>query len=553
MSGVLLNLARTWRSKTFDEIIGQDLAVRLAKNSLYRGQLFPVYLLAGQRGCGKTTMGRVFAAAINCQRVADFQQQPQTVTLPCLSCQSCQYMRNGNHPDFIEIDAASNTGVDNVRALVEAASYLPVVGRKKIYLIDEAHMLSKAAFNAFLKILEEPPLTALFMLATTDVHKIIDTVRSRCFHLFFQPVPAQALIDHLQRISTHEQIVYDLEGLQAIAQESEGSVRDAINLIERVRLAYDTVTKDTVGKLLGIPSDDHFLTFFQLLAQGKIADILTQVRGWYEQGYQPRSLWKRLVDLIRACLLVQHSVELLPHQPFALHVARLRECAQFFSLNQIVQLLAFCYEIEPLMSKSAAQEALVEMLVIKMAALRSVPQGPSNLVGHQPKPQLPLQQPAIPHEKPVTTISTKASPWEAFLAALTKLEDPLLCSMFKQGKLISWDTNGSITVMFPAKFVFFKEMLASTEHIWKATMAKIAECNVMFSAQFQEMAEDSLPPQLARSDIPAEKKPIVRSPLPLKKGADKIVDVHDTQQYPQAQTLLKAFPGTIYEKQDKNT
>jgi DNA polymerase-3 subunit gamma/tau len=553
MNDVLLNLARTWRSKTFDEIIGQDLAIRLAKNSLYRGQLFPVYLLAGQRGCGKTTMGRVFAAAINCQKVSDFQQQPQTVSLPCLTCQSCHYMRNSNHPDFIEIDAASNTGVDNVRALIEAASYMPVIGRKKIYLIDEAHMLSKAAFNAFLKILEEPPVTALFMLATTDIHKIIDTVRSRCFHLFFQPVAAPILIDHLQRICQQEHIIYDLEGLQAIVQESEGSVRDAINLIERVRLAYDTVTKDTVSNVLGMPSDDTFLIFFQLLAQAKTADILNQLRRWYGQGYQPRALWKRLVDLLRACLLVQNSVDILPHQPFALHVERLRECAQSFSLNQILQLLAFCYEIEPLMSKSTAQETLVEMLIIKMATLRSSFSLPSTPVMPIKKVEPTGQSTANPEKAVPQQVVAQMSHWETFLATLEKLNDPLICSMFKQGKLISWQT-GSIVVLFPAKFVFFKEMLATTEHVWKAIMAKIAGCEITFASQFQEIDENSEgSPSLTRSDSSLEKKPIVRSPMPIKKNGNNIIDVQDAQRYPQAQTLLKAFPGTIYEKQDKNT
>jgi DNA polymerase III subunit gamma/tau len=171
-----LNLARAWRSRTFDEIVGQDLTVRLIKNSLYRGHFFPVYLLSGQRGCGKTSMGRLFAAAVNCAQLPAFQQKPQEIVLPCRTCHSCQAMIAINHPDFIEIDAASHTGVDNIRTIIEAASFLPLIGHYKVYLIDEAHMLSKAAFNAFLKILEEPPRSVLFLLATTEPLKIIDTL-----------------------------------------------------------------------------------------------------------------------------------------------------------------------------------------------------------------------------------------------------------------------------------------------------------------------------------------------------------------------------------------
>ena len=156
-----LNLARKWRSRDFDHIIGQDLSVRILKNSLYLDHFFPVYLFAGQRGCGKTTTARVFASAINCEQFEQFRKQPKKHIVPCLACASCIAMLEGKHPDFIEMDAASHTGVDNIRSIIDASSLLPLMGRKKIYLIDEAHMLSKAAFNAFLKILEEPPASVL--------------------------------------------------------------------------------------------------------------------------------------------------------------------------------------------------------------------------------------------------------------------------------------------------------------------------------------------------------------------------------------------------------
>src|SRR5579871_3248756 len=173
-----LNLARKWRSKDFDHIIGQDVAVKMLKNSLYLGQLFPVYLFSGQRGCGKTSTARIFAMAVNCTSLSAFQKNPKTTAIPCLVCDSCVAMATGKHPDFIEIDAASHTGVDTIRTIIDASQLLPLMGSKKIYLIDEAHMLSKSSCNALLKILEEPPCSVLFMLATTDPQKIIETVRS---------------------------------------------------------------------------------------------------------------------------------------------------------------------------------------------------------------------------------------------------------------------------------------------------------------------------------------------------------------------------------------
>lgn len=195
MNDMRLNLARKWRSKDFGSIIGQDLSVRMLKNTLYLGNFFPVYLFSGQRGCGKTTTARVFATAVNCDVLSDFQGEPKSHTIPCGLCPSCLEMRAGKHPDFIEIDAASHTGVDNVRQIIEASSLLPLMGKKKIYLIDEAHMLSKAAFNAFLKILEDPPGSVIFILATTDPQKIIETVRSRCFSSFFLRLPLKIYIN----------------------------------------------------------------------------------------------------------------------------------------------------------------------------------------------------------------------------------------------------------------------------------------------------------------------------------------------------------------------
>lgn len=181
-----LNFARRLRPQRFSDIIGQDLFVGMLQNALFLNKFFPVYLFSGQRGCGKTTTARVFAAALNCLKRGEAPLQD----IPCLTCSSCLATKAGNHPDFIEIDAASNTGVDNVRAILESSSYLPVLGKYKIYLIDEAHMLSKAAFNAFLKLMEEPPQSVLFMLATTESYKIPETVRSRCFQLLFKPIPA---------------------------------------------------------------------------------------------------------------------------------------------------------------------------------------------------------------------------------------------------------------------------------------------------------------------------------------------------------------------------
>ena len=347
-----LNLARKWRSKHFDELVGQSLVVRLVKNSLYRNLIFPVYLLSGTRGCGKTSVARIFAAALNCEALDTFQKNPQTQQLPCLSCASCQAMQAMNHPDFIEIDAASHTGVDNVRSIIEAASFVPVLGRKKIYLIDEAHMLSKAAFNAFLKILEEPPVSVVFMLATTDPHKILDTVTSRCFQLFFDPIDTQAVTNHLMHICTQEGLAFEAEALSLIAQETEGSLRDALNLVERVRIAYPEITKESVIELLGKIDDERLHELLQVVLEGSVAKTLATIKKLELEKYNPVVVWKSFVEIIRLSIWVKNGVT-----PDGGSVKGLKEILAPYGLERLIRL----FEIATITSSCLQRRQLLEV------------------------------------------------------------------------------------------------------------------------------------------------------------------------------------------------
>ncbi len=358
-----LNLARKWRSKHFDEVVGQPLVVRLVKNSLYRNLIFPVYLLSGTRGCGKTSIARIFAAALNCEALEQFQKNPQEQQLPCLTCASCLAMQATKHPDFIEIDAASHTGVDNVRAIIDAASFVPVLGKKKIYLIDEAHMLSKAAFNAFLKILEEPPISVVFMLATTDPHKIIETVTSRCFQLFFEPIELHAVADHLAHICAKEEVAFEKEALLLIAQETEGSMRDALNLVERVRIAYPSITHTAVIELLGKIDDERLCELLQAVIQGSPQDILATIKHLDLEKYNPYLLWKSFVELIRRSLWVKNGS--LPDESKL--IGTLKEITASCSLERLIRLFEICYDYELSFAKTAAPGHMLEMMLLKMA------------------------------------------------------------------------------------------------------------------------------------------------------------------------------------------
>ena len=303
-----LNLARKWRSKNFDEVVGQDLAVKILKNSLYLERFFPVYLFSGQRGCGKTTMARLFAAAVNCEKLAEFRKKPKSIVVPCNTCTSCKAMQSNKHPDFIEMDAASHTGVDNVRNIIDAASLVPSLGSKKIYLIDEAHMLSKAAFNAFLKILEEPPSSVIFILATTDIDKIIDTVKSRCFQLFFSSISTEPLVKHLQYICKKELISADVDALEMIVAESQGSARDAINMLERVRFSAASVTLANLRKILGYVDDKEIILLLSLVCKGKVVDVINYCAKMQKNAIEAEYLWYRFIEVLRAALWVNYGV-----------------------------------------------------------------------------------------------------------------------------------------------------------------------------------------------------------------------------------------------------
>ena len=235
-------LYRKWRPQTFDDIVGQEHIVRTLRNALQTGRLHHAYLLAGPRGTGKTTTARLIAKAVNC--LSPMEERP------CDQCEICRAVTDGRLMDLMEIDAASNTGVDNIRDLLEKVGFRPAHASFKVYVVDEVHMLSTAAFNALLKTLEEPPEHVIFVLATTEVHKIPETILSRCQRFEFRRIPLAGLVGQLQTIAAAEGIEAEPEALDLIARAATGSMRDAISLFDQMA-AGGAVTADYVRLMLG--------------------------------------------------------------------------------------------------------------------------------------------------------------------------------------------------------------------------------------------------------------------------------------------------------------
>lgn len=359
-----LNLARKWRSSQFPEIIGQDLVVRILQNSLFKNQFFPVYLMSGQRGCGKTSTARVFAAAVNCFRLAEFQKNPKT-QVPCLTCSSCSAMKKGQHPDFIEIDAASYTGVDNIRNIIDTSSFLPVLGHRKIYLIDEVHMLSKAAFNALLKILEEPSKSVLFILATTEAQKIPDTVRSRCFQLLFNPVVESEVVQHLQRVCDEESIPYEEAGLVTIAQATQGSMRDAINLLEQARFSSAKVTKASVVAVLGYVDDQQLYQLLSAMISQNVAELLSVMGMFHQKAISTEYVLKRLLELLYDCVIVKYgsTPKYGSDMPEQL-MQQIQDC----KMVSLIYLFDELCQLDMVIVKTSKKQLLLESMLIRLVA-----------------------------------------------------------------------------------------------------------------------------------------------------------------------------------------
>ncbi|HFC7256051.1 TPA: DNA polymerase III subunit gamma/tau [Neisseria meningitidis] len=237
-------LARKWRPKTFADLVGQEHVVKALQNALDEGRLHHAYLLTGTRGVGKTTIARILAKSLNCENAQHGE--------PCGICESCTQIDAGRYVDLLEIDAASNTGIDNIREVLENAQYAPTAGKYKVYIIDEVHMLSKSAFNAMLKTLEEPPEHVKFILATTDPHKVPVTVLSRCLQFVLRNMTAQQVADHLAHVLDSEKIAYEPAALQLLGRAAAGSMRDALSLLDQaIALGSGKVAENDVRQMIG--------------------------------------------------------------------------------------------------------------------------------------------------------------------------------------------------------------------------------------------------------------------------------------------------------------
>jgi len=287
-----------WRPRTWDEVVGQDHVVRTLRNAVRGGRTVHAYLFAGPRGTGKTTTARLLAKALNC-----LDDDPSR--RPCNACPHCQAVNEAHFLDLIEIDAASNTSVDDVRDLRDKINFRPNQGRCKVYLIDEVHMLSTAAFNALLKTLEEPPPHAVFILATTEIAKIPPTVLSRCQRHEFRRVPAAEIAAYLERRCAEEALEAEPPALALIARSATGSWRDAISLLDQLASTGEPITVARTQDVLGTAAGDSVRAILQAAAEGRAGEGLTAIQAALDGGADVRQLARQIVEALRTILVIQ--------------------------------------------------------------------------------------------------------------------------------------------------------------------------------------------------------------------------------------------------------
>ena len=286
-------LHHKYRPTSFDELIGQDPITATLKQALISNRIAPAYIFSGPRGTGKTSSARIFAKSLNCLK------SEKATTVPCGQCELCKGISSGNALDVIEIDAASNTGVENIRELIERSRFAPAKARWKVYVIDECHMLSTAAFNALLKTLEEPPRQVVFILATTDPQRVLPTILSRCMRFDFRRIGLQNLESHLTSIAKKEGIVINKDAISLIAKHSQGGLRDAESLLDQVSLLPPPITQSNIINLIGAVPEEVLIILAESLINKDPNSILNICNRLINKGKEPIAILQGIASVLR--------------------------------------------------------------------------------------------------------------------------------------------------------------------------------------------------------------------------------------------------------------
>ena len=355
--------ARKYRPMSFDSVVGQQALTTTLKNAVKSGKLAHAYLFCGPRGVGKTTCARIFAKAINCEN-------PTNEGEACNECESCKAFAEGRSYNIFELDAASNNSVENIKTLMEQTRIPPQVGRYKVFIIDEVHMLSTAAFNAFLKTLEEPPAHVIFILATTEKHKILPTILSRCQIYDFERMTVPNIINHLKAVAEKENIQYDEQALNIIAEKADGGMRDALSIFDQAAsFSQGNITYQKVIEDLNVLDEDNYFNIINLALENKVSDIMVLLNNVINKGFDGGHLINGLASHVRNVLMAK-DVQTLPllevsEQQCKRYQEQAQKCPTLFLYNAL-KIMNQC-DVE--YRQSSNKRLLVELTLIQVAQI----------------------------------------------------------------------------------------------------------------------------------------------------------------------------------------
>ncbi len=382
-------LYRKYRPADFSQVAGQQQVTVTLRNEVAGGNISHAYLFTGVRGTGKTSCARILAKAVNCLSPKDGN--------PCNECDICRAIDSGTLTDVIEIDAASNTGVDNIRALREEISYLPQRAKYKIYIIDEVHMLSAGAFNALLKTLEEPPAHAVFILATTEVHKLPATILSRCQRFNFRRIDAETIAAYLSHIAQAEGFTVTDDALRMLAAAADGGMRDAISLLDVCRAASDTVDASVVARAVGLSGSERVLELCGLIADGDISGCLSALAALYADSKEPERLCEELLAALRNVLIMKtadNAASLINTDPTGLE--SIKRVAKRFTLGRIMSSVAAVNDAIARMRFAFDKKTEAEMLLVSLCVASGAVCAEPAQPAVQPKPETKPEQKIAP-------------------------------------------------------------------------------------------------------------------------------------------------------------
>jgi len=472
-------LHHKYRPQRFDQLVGQEAIAATLSQALERGRIAPAYLFSGPRGTGKTSSARILARSLNC-----LSSEGPTAE-PCGQCELCTAIAAGGALDVIEIDAASNTGVDNIRDLIERSRFAPVQARWKVYVVDECHMLSTAAFNALLKTLEEPPPRVVFVLATTDPQRVLPTILSRCQRFDFRRIPLQALEQHLSWIAEQEAINITPEAVHLVAQLAQGGLRDAESLLDQLSLLPPPVEPDAVWELLGAVPEQELLQLARALQAADPLELLQSCRQLLDRGREPAAVLQGLAGLLRDLVLAlaapQHleltgfspaNREALPALAQQLGRARLLRWQEGLRGSEVqlrqsaqprlwLEVLLLGLLAEPQVAAIAATQAPVAQAAAPAQAPAPVSAPPAPAAATVPVPAPAGEPAAAPAPVASTTPAPEAAPapapaaanldlnslWQQILASLELPSTRMLLT--QQGELVRLDNQRAVVRVAP--------------------------------------------------------------------------------------------------------